>query len=78
VAGRRVLTVFLGNPWLIFRFSGDPDLMSTILITNAISSGVAVLTFLSLALRRNRRRRQRVQRVYVTVDGQQVTRDETL
>ena len=51
--------------------------MSTILITNAITSGVAVLTFLALAGRRQRRRRRRVQRVYVTVDGRQVTRDET-
>jgi hypothetical protein len=50
--------------------------MSTILITNAVSSGVAVLTFLSLAVRRDRRRRQRVQRVYLTVDGRQITRDE--
>jgi hypothetical protein len=51
--------------------------MSTILITNAIMSGVAVFTFLSLAGRRHRRRRQRVQRLYRTVDGRQVTRDET-
>ncbi|HWD64693.1 MAG TPA: hypothetical protein VG405_05925 [Solirubrobacteraceae bacterium] len=50
--------------------------MSTILITNAVSSGVAVMTFLSLAARRRRRGRQRVQRVYLTVDGRQVTRDE--
>jgi hypothetical protein len=52
--------------------------MSTILITNAITSGVAVLTFLSLAGHRPRRRRRRVQRLYRTVDGRQVTRDENL
>ncbi len=52
--------------------------MSTILITNAIASGAAVLTVLSLAGRRHRRRRPRVQRIYRTVDGRQVTRDETL
>jgi hypothetical protein len=53
--------------------------MSTILITNAISSGVAVLTFVTLAASRHHRRRQeRVQRIYQTVDGRQVTREETL
>lgn len=51
--------------------------MTTILITNAVSSGVAVLTFLSVAAaRRRRRKQQRVERVYVTVDGRQVTRNE--
>ena len=52
--------------------------MTTILITNAVSSGVAVLTCLSLAVRRHRRCKQRVQRVYLTLDGRQVTRDESL
>lgn len=52
--------------------------MTTILITNAVSSGVAVLTYLSVVVARRRRRRQRVQRVYLTVDGRQVTRDESL
>jgi hypothetical protein len=50
--------------------------MTTILITNAITSGVAVLSFLSVATARSRRRRQRVQRIYLTLDGRQVTRDE--
>jgi hypothetical protein len=52
--------------------------MTTILITNAISFGVAVLTFLSVATARRRRRRRRVQRIYLTLDGRQVTRDEPL
>lgn len=52
--------------------------MTTILITNAVSSGLAVLTFLSVVAARRRRRKQRVQRVYVTLDGRQVTRDESL
>jgi heme/copper-type cytochrome/quinol oxidase subunit 2 len=54
--------------------------MTTILITNAISFGVAGLTFLSVATarRRRRRRRRRVQRIYLTLDGRQVTRDEPL
>lgn len=50
--------------------------MTPILITNAISSGVAVLTFLSVAAARRRRARTRVQRIYLTLDGRQVTRDE--
>jgi hypothetical protein len=52
--------------------------MTAILITNAISSGVAVLTFLSVAMTRRRRDRRRVQRVYLTLDGRQVTREEQL
>ncbi len=50
--------------------------MSSILIINAASSGVAIFTFLGLRLR-NRRRARRVQSVYVTVDGRHVTRDES-
>jgi hypothetical protein len=49
--------------------------MSTILITNAVSSGVAVVTFISLSVRRHGGG-GRVRRVYQTVDGRQVTRDE--
>ena len=52
--------------------------MTTILITNAISSGVAVLTFLSVRFTRRRRERRRIQRIYLTLDGRQVTRDEQL
>jgi hypothetical protein len=48
--------------------------MTTILIINAVSSGVAVLSLVGLSLRK--RLTRRVQRVYVTVDGRQVTRDE--
>jgi hypothetical protein len=70
--------VFLENPWLVIRFFGEPSGMSTILITNAITSGVAVVWLLSLAGRRHRRRPQRVQRLYRRVDGRQLTRDENL
>jgi len=50
--------------------------MTTILIINAASSGVAVLGLIGAALRNRRRSRRRVQRVYVTVDGRHVARDE--
>ena len=53
--------------------------MTTILITNAICLGIAVLAFLSVATTRRRRdRRRRVQRIYLTRDGRQITRDEPL
>lgn len=49
--------------------------MSTILITNAASSGVAALTLLALMAVRWRRQR-RAQSVYLTVDGRELRRDE--
>jgi hypothetical protein len=52
--------------------------MTLILITNAITSGVAVLAFAGAAALRRRHRRQRVQRIYLTLDGRRVTRDEQL
>lgn len=52
--------------------------MTMILITNAVSAGVAVVTCVSVAVAKHRRRRQRVQRIYLTLDGRQVTRDEPL
>jgi len=51
--------------------------MSTILITNAATSGVAVLTFVTVAIRR-RLRERRVQRVYLTIDGRRLPRNEPL
>lgn len=50
--------------------------MSTILITNAASSGVAVFTLLAVSIARARRQR-RVQRVYVTLDGRELRPDES-
>jgi hypothetical protein len=52
--------------------------MTMILITNAVTSGVAVLALVSTAMLTRRRRRQRVQRIYLTLDGRRVTRDEQL
>ena len=51
--------------------------MITILIINAVASGTALAGLLGVAARR-RRTRRRVRRIYVTVDGRQITRSEPL